>query len=53
MIGLVALSLVLAGWAIGLQAYRFSMAWPRLLPEGRGRVNQPGVDFYDRLVDGL
>ena len=38
---------------IGLQAYRFSIAWPRLLPEGRGRVNQPGLDFYDRLVDGL
>jgi beta-glucosidase len=38
---------------IGLQAYRFSMAWPRLLPGGRGSVNQPGLDFYDRLVDGL
>jgi len=38
---------------IGLQAYRFSMAWPRLLPEGRGSVNQAGLDFYDRLVDGL
>lgn len=38
---------------IGLQAYRFSIAWPRILPEGRGRVNQPGLDFYDQLVDGL
>jgi beta-glucosidase len=38
---------------IGLRAYRFSMAWPRLLPEGRGRANQAGLDFYDRLVDGL
>jgi beta-glucosidase len=38
---------------IGLQAYRFSIAWPRLLPEGRGSVNQPGLDFYDQLVDGL
>ncbi len=38
---------------LGLQTYRFSIAWPRLLPEGRGRVNQPGLDFYDRLVDGL
>ncbi|MGD2178959.1 MAG: GH1 family beta-glucosidase [Anaerolineae bacterium] len=38
---------------IGLQAYRFSMAWPRLLPEGRGSVSQAGLDFYDRLVDGL
>ena len=38
---------------IGLRAYRFSIAWPRLLPEGRGRVNQPGLDFYDCLVDAL
>jgi beta-glucosidase len=38
---------------LGLQAYRFSISWPRLLPEGRGRVNQKGLDFYDRLVDGL
>ena len=38
---------------IGLQAYRFSIAWPRLLPEGRGGTNQPGLDFYDQLVDGL
>lgn len=34
-------------------AYRFSVAWPRVLPQGRGRVNQPGLDFYSRLVDGL
>ncbi len=39
--------------ALGLQAYRFSIAWPRILPAGRGRVNQAGLDFYDRLVDGL
>jgi beta-glucosidase len=38
---------------LGLGAYRFSIAWPRILPEGRGRVNQAGLDFYDRLVDGL
>jgi len=38
---------------LGLQAYRFSIAWPRILPEGIGAVNQPGLDFYDRLVDGL
>jgi len=38
---------------IGLRAYRFSMAWPRLLPKGREQVNQPGLDFYDRLVDAL
>lgn len=38
---------------LGLQAYRFSIAWPRVLPEGRGRINRSGLDFYDRLVDGL
>lgn len=39
--------------ALGIQAYRFSIAWPRILPAGRGAVNQPGIDFYSRLVDGL
>ena len=38
---------------MGLQAYRFSIAWPRILPEGRGRINQAGIDFYSRLVDSL
>lgn len=38
---------------MGLSAYRFSVAWPRVVTEGRGRVNQAGLDFYDRLVDGL
>jgi beta-glucosidase len=38
---------------LGLDAFRFSIAWPRVLPEGRGRVNQSGLDFYDRLVDAL
>jgi beta-glucosidase len=38
---------------IGLKAYRFSTAWPRILPVGRGKVNQKGLDFYDRLVDEL
>jgi len=38
---------------MGLKAYRFSIAWPRLLPKGRGAVNQAGLDFYDRLIDGL
>jgi beta-glucosidase len=38
---------------IGLQAYRFSLSWPRVLPAGRGAVNARGLDFYDRLVDGL
>jgi beta-glucosidase len=38
---------------LGLQAYRFSISWPRLLPQGRGRANPAGIDFYSRLVDGL
>lgn len=38
---------------MGLQAYRFSTAWARILPEGTGRVNPAGLAFYDRLVDGL
>lgn len=38
---------------IGLKAYRFSISWPRVLPTGRGRVNHAGLDFYNRLVDGL
>jgi len=38
---------------LGLQAYRFSVSWSRILPEGRGRINQRGLDFYSRLVDGL
>lgn len=38
---------------IGLKAYRFSIAWPRILPNGRGKVNQKGITFYSKLVDGL
>lgn len=38
---------------IGLQAFRFSVSWSRVLPEGTGRFNQAGLDFYSRLVDGL
>jgi beta-glucosidase len=38
---------------LGLKGYRFSIAWPRILPEGRGKVNQQGLDFYKRLVDAL
>jgi beta-glucosidase len=38
---------------LGLQAYRFSIAWPRILPQGTGAVNSAGLDFYDRLVDEL
>jgi beta-glucosidase len=38
---------------LGLRAYRFSLAWGRILPQGRGRVNQAGLDFYSRLIDSL
>jgi beta-glucosidase len=38
---------------LGLKAYRFSIAWGRVLPEGRGRINVKGLEFYDRLVDEL
>ncbi len=38
---------------IGLNAYRFSVSWPRILPEGRGSINRKGLDYYDRLADGL
>jgi beta-glucosidase len=38
---------------IGVSAYRFSIAWPRILPQGTGEVNRAGLDFYDRLVDEL
>ena len=38
---------------LGIDAYRFSTSWARVLPEGRGTPNEAGLDFYDRLVDGL
>jgi len=38
---------------LGLKAYRFSTSWPRILPDGRGKINLVGLDFYDRLVDAL
>ncbi|GHF41198.1 beta-glucosidase [Amycolatopsis bartoniae] len=38
---------------LGVSAYRFSLAWPRILPEGTGQVNQSGLDHYRRLVDDL
>ena len=39
--------------SLGLKAYRFSISWPRVLPDGEGAVNERGLDFYDRLVDAL
>jgi beta-glucosidase len=38
---------------LGLQAYRFSISWPRVLPDGTGRANEAGLAFYDSLVDAL
>jgi beta-glucosidase len=38
---------------LGLNAYRFSISWPRIVPEGTGQVNPRGLDFYERLVDEL
>jgi len=38
---------------LGLTAYRFSVSWSRILPEGKGRVNEKGLDFYRRLTDAL
>ena len=38
---------------LNMGAYRFSIAWPRVLPSGTGDVNQAGLDFYDQLVDAL
>src|SRR5690242_7825859 len=39
--------------ALGVKAYRFSIAWPRIVPTGKGEVNPAGLDFYSRLVDAL
>lgn len=38
---------------LGLNAFRFSIAWPRVVPDGRGTPNEAGLDFYERLVDAL
>lgn len=38
---------------LNVKAYRFSIAWTRIIPQGAGPVNPKGLDFYDRLVDGL
>ena len=39
--------------SLGLQAYRLSVSWPRVIPEGTGATNPKGLDFYDRLIDEL
>ena len=38
---------------LGIKAYRFSVSWPRVLPEGTGQVNEAGIGFYQRLVECL
>lgn len=38
---------------LGMNAYRFSLCWPRIIPEGVGKLNEKGLDFYDRLIDDL
>lgn len=38
---------------LGLQSYRFSVSWARIFPKGTGEVNEKGIDFYNRLIDGL
>lgn len=38
---------------LNVNAYRFSMAWPRVIPDGRSQVNRAGLDYYDRMVDDL
>lgn len=42
----------LLAW-LGVDAYRFSISWPRVIPDGTGPISSSGLDFYDRLVDGL
>jgi beta-glucosidase len=39
--------------SLGIKNYRLSVAWPRILPDGIGRINEPGLDFYDRLIDAF
>ncbi len=38
---------------LGIHSYRFSIAWPRLFPQGTGALNEKGLDFYQRLVEEL
>src|SRR5215475_11210443 len=42
----------LLSW-LGCRTYRFSIAWPRVMPNGQGPVNAEGLDFYKRMLDGL
>jgi beta-glucosidase len=37
--------------SLGVRAYRMSISWPRLMPNGRGKVNEKGMAFYDRLIN--
>ncbi len=37
--------------SMGIRNFRFSLSWPRIFPNGTGKVNSKGVDFYDRLID--
>src|SRR5438046_1044190 len=39
--------------SLGVGWYRFSLAWPRLIPQGTGAINEAGLDFYSRLIDAL
>ena len=39
--------------SLGLSAYRFSISWPRVFPDGAGQLNQAGLDYYKRLLDAL
>jgi beta-glucosidase len=39
--------------SLNLNGYRFSISWPRILPEGTGVINQKGIDYYNRIIDGL
>jgi len=38
---------------LGIKNYRFSLSWPRILPDGKGRINQKGLDFYNQIIDAL